>query len=290
MLVDAIARGSLAESKNVASLSDLAAFFYTALFRTLRTLGSVFAASNPTWMKVASSYRHRLRPDRDRILSIFEKEVSFMVDTMEEEATCGSADAAVSISVGSSEAIALGEDSADLILSSPPYCTRLDYAVATRLELALMGYSQETFTKLRRSLIGSVTVEKVTTEPSPLWGATCSRFLGQVKGHTSKASRTYYYKSHVQYFRSIWNSLSEIKRVLKTRGVCVLVVQDSYYKDIHNDVPQILTEMANANRLELFHRANFSSFRTLAGINPGVRQYRSQFGATESVLCLTKSA
>lgn len=168
LLVDSIARGPLAESKNVASLSDLAAFFYTALFRTLRSLGFAFAASNPTWMKVASSYRHRLRPDRDSVLATFAREASFMVDAMEDEATCASSDVAVSISVGSSEAIPLAEGSADLILSSPPYCTRLDYAVATRLELALMGYSHETFTKLRRSLIGSVTVEKLIAEPSSL--------------------------------------------------------------------------------------------------------------------------
>jgi hypothetical protein len=290
LLIDCHGRGSLAEPRNVAALSDLAAFFYTSLFRTLRRVGLVFAASNPTWIKLATSYRHRLRPDREAILSLFVEQASFMVDSMGNDPNRKAPDVAASLLVASSEAIPLAGESADLVLSSPPYCTRLDYAVATRLELALLGYSSESFVNLRRSLIGSATVGKTIPGPLPSWGPTCNSFLDKVKRHPSKASRTYYYKSHVQYFRSIWNSLAEINRVLKSRAACFLVVQDSYYKDVHNNLPQIFAEMASGHGLDLFHRADFSSSRTLAGINPGVRQYRSQFGATESVLCLSKTA
>jgi hypothetical protein len=80
-----------------------------------------------------------------------------------------------------------------------------------------------------------------------------------------------------------------LKRTLKHNGVCVLVVQDSYYKEIHNDLPKIFTEIGSSNGFELNHRVDFSQSQTMAGINPNVKQYRKKFGATESVLCFVKS-
>ena len=47
------------------------------------------------------------------------------------------------------------EQSVSHILSSPPYCTRIDYAVATALELGLLGYTRTEFNSLRLSLLGS---------------------------------------------------------------------------------------------------------------------------------------
>ncbi len=61
-----------------------------------------------------------------------------------------------------------------------------------------------------------------------------------------------------------------------------------YYKDIHNDLPQIFIEMAHSNGLQLVRQVNFGLARTMARIHPTVRQYRKGFGATESVLCFVK--
>jgi hypothetical protein len=61
------------------------------------------------------------------------------------------------IEVASSESLPIGDKSVDFILTSPPYCTRIDYAVATMPELALIGYKLNSdFKSLRKQLIGTV--------------------------------------------------------------------------------------------------------------------------------------
>jgi DNA modification methylase len=194
------------------------------------------------------------------------------------------------LKVGSSERLSLPDESVNFVLASPPYCTRIDYAMATSAELSLLGFRHASgFDQLRRNLMGSATVPKVHPAALPSWGSTCLEFLARLKNHTSKASETYYYKNHLQYFSSLSSSIREIGRVLRFDGKCVVVVQDSYYKDLHNDLSVMLTEMADSSGLIMEGRSDFPLTRTMAGINPAAKGYRDSFGATESVLLFRKS-
>jgi SAM-dependent methyltransferase len=270
------------------TISDLAAFFYIALFRTLRNILRPFRASNPTWVKRPDSKNSRLRPSGEILRSVFRAELREILPAP--IAVHGVQRAKRVLKVGSSENLPLEERSIDIVLASPPYCTRIDYAVATSAELALLGFGSDAeFNKLRRELIGSTTVPKILPETSDDWGTSCLSFLEKLRVHSSKASATYYYKNHLQYFRSMSTSIGEINRVLKPGGTCVLVVQDSYYKDLHNDLPAILTDMAGCKKLNLEKSFEFPLSRTLAGINPRSNGYRTSFGATESVLVFRKA-
>ena len=189
------------------------------------------------------------------------------------------------IDVASSENLPLPDGSVSCVLGSPPYCTRIDYAIATSPELAVLGYGFENgLDTLRRQLMGTSTVPSEAQEVPSNLGKLCIAFLETLSRHSSKASSTYYFKNHLQYFLSMGASLSEIHRVMKISGRCILVVQDSYYKDLHNDLPAILSEMATIRGLRLCGRNDFTLRRTLAGINPGSREYRNSFSAVESVL------
>lgn len=270
--------------RGVNEVSDLAAFFYVGIFRTVRKILRPFLTSNPTWIKRPDSRRSRLRPGAATVHEIFRSNLADMIPTSPPKFSLATRGQKV-ISVASSQKLPLANGSIDFVLGSPPYCTRIDYAIATSPELALLGYEFDTdFYELRRKLIGTPTVPSAAPKASTDLGKTCLDFLAALSQHTSKASSTYYYKNHVQYFQSIGSSLSEIGRVLKPSGRCVLVVQDSYYKDVHNDLPAILTEMAEIRGLRLRDRNNFAHPRTLAGINPGTHEYRSSFSAVESVL------
>ncbi len=269
------------------AISGVAAFFYVALFRTLKNVLSPFRTSNPTWLKRPRLAASRLRPDPCLVRRIFQAQVASMLP--EKTLPSEGPHAEKILGVASSEKIPLPTDSVDYVLSSPPYCTRIDYAVATYAELSLLGFGSESgFEELRHGLIGTATVPKVAPALSTSWGRTCQKFLNDLRIHASKASATYYYKSHLQYFQALNRSMSEIARVLKPGAECVLVVQDSYYKDLHNDLPLILTEMVNPS-LTLKERRDFQLSRTLAGIHPGTKEYRSSFGATESVIVFEKS-
>ena len=109
-----------------------------------------------------------------------------------------------------------------------------------------------------------------------------------MKRHPSKASSGYYYKTHLDYFDKMERSLSRLVKSLKVKGSAVLVVQDSYYKDLHNDLPKIIAEMANAAGLSLGRQVDFHSKRSMSGINSRARLYQRAIGAVESVLCFTK--
>jgi hypothetical protein len=48
-----------------------------------------------------------------------------------------------------------------------------------------------------------------------------------------------------RYYSKIYNSIRSLSRVLKPSGHAIIVVQDSYYKDVHNNVNQTFIEMAS---------------------------------------------
>lgn len=275
---------------NYSGISDLAAFYYVALFRANRKLLSKFFTSNPTWTKRPKKKQSRLRSRLETVVEAFLSEVEMMISTMPDERFyCDERGEHVDISVATSESLPNEDESVGFVLGSPPYCTRIDYAVATMSELAILGYRpDDTFDSLRRDLIGTSTVPSSVPEPQTMWGETCLSLLDDVMHHPSKASRTYYYKNHVQYFDSMFRSLAELSRVLRVGGVCVLVAQDSFYKDIYNDLAGMFIEMGSNLGLQLRRREDFQQSRTMAGINPSARAYRGKFDAIESVLCFEK--
>jgi hypothetical protein len=184
---------------------------------------------------------------------------------------------------------ALPAESVDFVLTSPPYCTRIDYVAATKIELAILHFlCRNNWQNLSRRMLGTTRVCAINAEPEGEWGPTCIDFLTKMRGHHSKASASYYFKTHLDYFQKLHRSLSVISRAMKRRALGIFVVQGSYYKEIHNDLPRILSEMASSQHLELKRREDFFSSRSMSVVNPNSRRYKRDSGAVESVLCFTK--
>ena len=270
--------------------SALVAFFYVALFRTLRHFLAEFQSSNPTWVKIPKE-AHRIYVSPERMLHQFEREIAHLSSALGSETRVMplTSTAKCVINQASSLQLPLLSRSVDAVVSSPPYCTRIDYVRATLPELAMIGYPDgDVIRVLREGMIGTPTVNRTQDCEDGAWGRTCLEFLRAVRRHQSKASSSYYSKYYHQYFSAMFASLREIDRVLKKSGRCVLVVQDSFYKDIRNDLPSMFAEMAKGLRWCLYERVDFQVKRTLAGINPRVRPYRNAFQATESALVFVK--
>jgi len=173
----------------------------------------------------------------------------------------------------------LAADSVDFVLTSPPYCTRIDYTAATRIELAVLAPLLKTAERaLGRQMIGSTQVPKGEIELDEAWGKTCLSFLAALKAHPSKASGGYYYRTHLDYFDKMNRSMQRLAVGLKEGGRAVLVVQDSYYKDIHNDLPTIITEIGAHHGLALSQSKAFH-LRSMSDINPGRQTYVRPSGA-----------
>ncbi len=279
---------SIADDTNT-PISTIAAFFYVALFRTIHTFLAPFKGSNPTWIKIPKKLQSRVRPDIENIYSNFLNEVQAMIQAVNMEEIVLNGNLPCQIQVASSCLMPQACESVDCIITSPPYCTRIDYGVATMPELAILGFHpRKNFDILRRNLIGTSTVPKEADLPNINWGNTCNSFLKSLLKHHSKASKSYYYKSHLQYFGSIFSSMIEAARVLKPSATAVIVVQDSHYKDIHNNLPVIFSEMANEMGLILVRAEHYPPPRNMAKRNPEVKKYRTHITANESVLCFKK--
>jgi hypothetical protein len=281
---------ALTSEETLAALSPLAALFYVALFRTTRRFLLDFIPSNPTWTKRPNAPAHRKRPSSAKIYEAFAEDVRILSRKVTEARNLFFDDASpAAVRLGNAESIGLRDRSVGAVISSPPYCTRIDYAVATAIELAVLRMGSSDFDALRRSLTGTSTVERGNQEVDTHWGDTCMKFLDELYQHSSKASKTYYFKNHVQYFRSLHASLQEIARVLEPQAPCVLVVQDSYYKQIRNDIAQRTCEMAADVGLQLRRQEHFSAKRSMVGVNQQAKKYLQKRTNIESVLCFENS-
>jgi SAM-dependent methyltransferase len=272
-------------------MSSIASFFYLALFRTVRSLLGRFKASNPTWVTRPATLQSRIRPRAAEISRIFRRQVSAMTASIiAEPRESHLANVECTVGVSSSENLPIRANSVDLVLSSPPYCTRIDYGVATSPELAVLGLKMDTeLRELRGKLIGTPTIHDSPRLPDSTWGPACDAFLRQVARHPSRAAKSYYYKTYLQYFDAIARSVSEIARCIKPNGNCIIVIQDSYFKGIRADLATIFTEIASTSELMLSRQVDFTMSRTLAYINTKSRSYRPSSTSVESVLCYTKN-
>ena len=274
-------------SAEMSDLSSLLCFFYVALLTSLKRVLSAFRTTNPTWMKTATSTDALSRIEFNHLASIFLDQVKAMRQTLvEDDVECGKSlqsQEVCRLGVASSLSLPLNSASVDVVMTSPPYCTRLDYAVATRFELSLLGITGDNFNKLRRELMGSATVQQRPSVPLPEWGETCNSFLRKSYNHSSYASKVYYHKNHTRYFEQLALSLQELARVTKASGTIALTVQDSYYKDIRNDLPTVCIEMLDVQDFRLSDRLDFRS-NNKAKLHPGARSYRKIFSVTESLL------
>ncbi|HFL3758318.1 TPA: DNA methyltransferase, partial [Clostridioides difficile] len=200
--------------------SKLQSFYCVVFFNVVKILASSFKSSNPTWPK-KPPINEKKAYSRDEIEWVFKNEFNNMIQAVEN--TNLTTEVSTNIIIGQSENLPIQKATVDVVITSPPYCTRIDYAVMTSLELAVLNINEKEFNELRHSLIGAPVIHKDQPEVLEQWGETCINTLLKIKEHSSKASQSYYLKTYLQYFNSMYLSLREIDRALKNNGRCVLV-------------------------------------------------------------------
>lgn len=262
-------------------LTPLASFFYCVLFTAVRQLTAPFRTTNPTWIREARTEEDRLTVEwtnLERLLSKAAADLSARLTTADSDES-----APFRLFEGAAEDLAL-DSPADLVLTSPPYCTRIDYVVATKPELVLLGNDADDIKRLRRQMLGTPLTEAGLTV-GPKWGSSATQFVEKASSHDSKAADTYYKNYYLAYLGALYSSLEAICNATKATGTIALVVQDSYFKEIHFDLPTVVSEMGDALGRSS-ERLDFHVTRTKAAINPGSRSYRQTFSATESLILL----
>jgi hypothetical protein len=133
----------------------------------------------------------------------------------------------------------------DLCLTSPPYLNRLDYVVAHLPELSILQLIHPVnLNELRRDMIGTTKISRKTDDDVPKeWGGICHRTIRSIGSHPSYASRRYYYHTYYQYFDKLHRSLRTLRSMMRPSSKGIIVLQDSYYKDVQVPTAQICVEM-----------------------------------------------
>lgn len=275
---------------SAANISPVPALLFVALFNVSRHLLSSLGTSNPTWIRIPGKLEPRVATTRAKLNFLFREEVIRLSDLIISRGAPQREKELSRIGIADSRNIPLKEKSVNGIVTSPPYCTRLDYGRSTIVELAILeSVGLADYEGARSQLIGtSVITTKEILPPKAQWGDTCQKLLYDIYHHPSRASQGYYYKSHFSYFDGLASSIAEVARVLKTSGRACIVVQDSYYKNIHTDLPRILTEMAQNVALNKKHEFRFEKQRSLCSINRGSKAYRMNRKPTETAILFEK--
>jgi DNA modification methylase len=256
---------------------------YVALFRTVRALTRSFEGSNPTWVKRAKSEGELISISASDFDSAINCEQEFLASRIREspEVTQGK----VQLATANSNALPLSAESIDLVLTSPPYLTRIDYAVAYTRELALLGVDISKDRSLRSALMGTTLIRGDALIDFDM-GSIAQSLISDISSHASKASNGYYRKQAVQYLRDLLQGLDEVTRVTKRGGILHLVVQDSYYKDVPVRLADICIEEAVLRGWTFSDSDPYPVRRTLTSLNKAARKYKkSEVAETVVTLC-----
>ncbi|MDF3847550.1 hypothetical protein [Achromobacter denitrificans] len=236
---DAIAAIHLAVQHPEHLINPAYGFAMAVLFVTLRELSGSSSSANPTWVKSGLSGIELQRESFFRDLS---RNAQNMLADLREFFRHHNSPAINFSLAADARKLPLKDNSVDFVITSPPYLTRIDYAVSTYPELSLFG-NAELLSYLRHNTMGAPVITKEPKQQRMEWGDICNRVLNMIAEHPTKAARSYYWKNIVQYFMDMDFALDEIRRVLKPHGQALVVVQSSYFKDVEIPLGEIYFEM-----------------------------------------------
>lgn len=267
-------------------IAPLAGSYFVALFNSTRRFLQGLATSNPTWLRMPKGAESKIYVPRKQIFDAFISEVERLQGISAARRPIDLPQG-TRLALADSRSLPLQARSVNAIVTSPPYCTRLDYGRSTMPELLILeSIRVANYSSARRQLMGAATAKRPANETR--LGLTCESLLEKIRTHPSKASGTYYFQSHLSYFNDLAASMTEIGRVLAPSGRVCMVVQDSYYKELHNDLPTIITEMAAHSGIKLVDSFEYRKTKSMCGINKASQAYRSRRTPVEMAILLTK--
>ncbi|MGK9168825.1 hypothetical protein KXR53_21095 [Inquilinus limosus] len=216
------------------------AFCRAVVFVTLRKLSGTQKLQNPTWLRTEAAEVHVSERD---LLAALRVNAETMLRQLCEVYGGTVGGGTLNALCGDARALPLKNASVDAVITSPPYLTRIDYAVSTLPEMLTFG-DDVLLESIRHKTMGAPVITKVERAQNAKWGPLCNEILNAVRSHPTKAAASYYWKNIVQYFMDMDASLQEIKRILKPGAGALVVVQSSYFKDIEIPLGDIYVQAA----------------------------------------------
>jgi DNA modification methylase len=253
---------------------------YLAALSRIRLYGRL-VGSNPTWVK-----RPEGRADHASLREAVAATVKISLTYAKTLPRIHARNRTVSICSDITE-LEVAARSFDAIVTSPPYANRTDYIrhylPATEL---LMTASEADERTLRAKQIGTPLIRAGQTD-MPLIRSV-NDLLEKIRTHKSYASERYYYKNFLYYFADMGRALASMRRWLRQDGLLILVVQDTYYKDVYVPTAELLVNMAEDIGMKLQGRKDWRVAHHLSSLSPHSRRTLSTRKNTESAIVLSR--
>jgi len=277
MLTDALKSGGKIEN-------PLRSFLLAGLFITSRNLAGYTKGSNPTWTRAAKEMKEY---KRKQVFDAYKSQVLKMLVDLEEIRIPEGRTLKNAALVADSRWLPLKSNSVDAIITSPPYLTRIDYAISTKPELLLLG-DPAYLRSIRELTMGAPVIVEGDIIADDTWGKLCLDLLDAVEGHSSKSAKNYYLPNMLQYFRDAELSLIQILRTLHRKSSALLVVQSSYFKEFEIDLGNIYVQMATnlGAQAKIVRREKVRGH--MAHVNTKSRQYADSKVFFEDVVEIKK--
>jgi hypothetical protein len=261
---------------NSAIRSVLLLAVFRLVRRKLKDRESV--GTNPTWWQLSLSEAKHV------VQSITRAQLELELLAVGSTLSLGRNTSAVSLVRADILSSNLPQMSADIIITSPPYLTRIDYVKATLPELLVMSLLEEvSFDEMRRAMIGSPVIGRgPDCMPSDI-GSYAKSVLSQIAAHESKASKTYYLSFFSTYISKMFDAFQNLGVWARPGARMVLVVQGSHYKEIFVDLARLSIDFADSAGFVFVSRADFAFKQSFAQLNPRANGYNLDT-ANETVL------
>ena len=257
-------------------MGAIEAFWLTLLFDTVRGATRAWRSSNPTWVKSRRYGQPAKLYWRRAVGEAYQAAISATPI-----AAVNSASSRVVL--GTSTDLSRYGIEPDLVLGSPPYCTRIDYAIATRIELSVLGFTFAEQLELRRALIGTTTVP-------PSSRLRRAKLEARLDAHWMRLPiirprpRLLLLEMACPVFRRVRSIPCASGASHLTNRGNRLGCARSYYKELHLDLAQITAEILAAFGWQLYHSYTFATRHSFAQINPRAIAYRNNAKLHERAL------
>lgn len=231
---------ALACTDEVKLLHPVHSFCMAVIFVSLRKLSGTTTSANPTWLRTSEEKVHL---EADVLHAELARNAARMLEDIRTFFAASDNPITNFAALADTRALPVKDALVDRVITSPPYLTRIDYAMSTMPEMYLFG-DDMLLTAIRHQTMGAPVIRKGEKQQKEEWGELVNEALDSIKGHSTKAAASYYWKNIIQYFMDADAALDTILRVLKPGGKGLLVVQSSYFKEIELNLGDMYVQMA----------------------------------------------
>jgi len=262
-----------------------------AALHVLKKQAAVHYRSNPAWLIQGHG------PDRAEDIELpaedFETAFTVQVELMIEDLLLrshGSTRHPIAVYPGSFQTAPIRSRQISRFLTSPPYLNRLDYVNPTLPELHVLGWQEgDRLNDLRAQMMGTTKMRRQVAS-TQFSSPTAKKLLDAIADHPTKASGTYYLK----FFRQYFEDMVDFLRWLRSRSTptCkgIIVLQDSFYKEIKVPIVKILSEFALDFDFSVEVLLEEKRIRHMGTLSPHQRTHAPDKALTEYTLLLSRAS